>query len=698
VDAMLGPDEATAARRTARAQAVIDRLHQANGQSEEYALLWVRDTRGQPVGGRHGPHLDTRPEVLRQTIEALRARHPGRRVVLLGDDIFAGRPELEEAWRQEGVLDGVDTRTLVEFWTAERNGGQALSYAEQGLFFHRLTTQSDVVQIGMESGALEIPAMLGVPTVYFEAREHDGNKGNRWQLYWQDWAYGDFEPVLDEQGNPRFEPSGRPITRFVTTRTSRAPLPAMRRLLFGPDLPDPANRRGQPVAVYYPARVAVTVDRINRLIHGGELDQWPDRLGRSATLDGDRWTYWSEEDWKRSAYYAEQLRRWVRVDARTPEEAGRKWHGIRLALLGVLEPQFTVDQEYEGVSLAHPYAVLHLERSRIDVDAIRLSRAYGLDPGERAAAVAHAIKSLLDSPGFARQALDDLRLFQLDRSEVRDLGEAVARVTAAPVRAYADRLDVPLGDGQPTPRQVLDRFDATRAGLPEVSTREAAAYIARNAAARPWLAAAAGLDPAVQRVLVAIDQGQGHHLARHGAFAADGRLHGRVARLEDPAQLDEELRGRATDAFRPGDLEHRCPDTATAIHDPVAFAVAFARALEHPVMRAALATPFDPDQRPGRVSLPIGELLGPDGHLYCAGFRIVPVDGSPEAAVANRLIWVRALRAGEAPGVPEPQAAPMESFDGGTVEFFFQVNRQGDGYEISTMFADPPPPGFKNGR
>ncbi|MEV1243736.1 hypothetical protein ACIBO2_11200 [Nonomuraea sp. NPDC050022] len=700
VDAMLGPDEATAARRAARAQAVIDRLHQANGQADrqangqvgEYALLWVRDTRGQPVGGRHGPHLDTRPEVLRQTIEALHARHPGRRVVLLGDDIFAGRPELEEAWRQEGVLDGVDTRTLVEFWAAEHNGGQALSYAEQGLFFHRLTTQSDVVQIGMESGALEIPAMLGVPTVYFEAREHDGNKGNRWQLYWQDWAYGDSEPVLDEQGNPRFDPSGRPITRFVTTETSRAPLPAMRRLLFGPDLPDPANRRGQPVAVYYPARVAVTVDRINRLIRGGELDQWPDRLGRSATLDGDRWTYWSEEDWKRSAYYAEQLRRWVRVDARTPEEAGRKWHGIRLALLGVLEPQFTVDQEYEGVSLAHPYAVLHLERSRIDVDAIRISRAYGLDPGERATAVANAIKSLLDSPGFARQALDDLRLFQLDRSEVRDLGEAVGRVTAAPVRPYADRLDVPLGDGQPTPRQVLDRFDATRAGLPEVSAREAAAYIARHAATRPWLAAAASLDPAVQRVLVAIDQGQGHHLARHGAFAADGRLHGRVARLEDPAQLDEELRGRATDAFRPGDLEHRCPDTATAIHDPVAFAVAFARALEHPLMRAALATPFNPDQRPGRVSLPIGELLGPDGHLYCAGFRIVPVDGSPETAVANRLIWVRALRAGERPGVPEPQATPMESFDGGTVEFFFQVNGQRDGYEISTMFADPPPP------
>ncbi|MEU7744100.1 hypothetical protein [Nonomuraea sp. NPDC049158] len=693
VDAMLGPEEMTAARRTARAQAVVDRLSRANGQAGQYALLWVRDTRGQPVGGRHGPHLDTRPEVLRQTIEALRARHPGRRVVLLGDDVFAGRAELEEAWRQEGVLDGVDTETLVKFWTAGRNDGQALSYAEQGLFFHQLTTQHDVVQIGMESGALEIPAMLGVPTVYFEAREHDGNKGNRWQLYWQDWAYGHFEPVLDEQRNPRFDSGGRPVTRFVTARTIQAPLPAMRRLLFGPDLPDPANRRGQPVAVYYPARVAVTVDRINRLVSSGELDLWPDRLGRTATLDGDRWTYWSEQDWKRSAYYAEQLRRWTSVDARTPEEVGRKWHGIRLALLGVLEPQFTVDQEYEGGSLAHPYTVLHLDRSRLDVDAVRISRAYGLDPGERAAAVTNAIKSLLDSPGFARQALEDLRLFQLDPSEVRDLGEAVGRVTAPQVRPYADRLDVPIGDGQPTPRQVLDRFDATRAGLPEVSTREAAAYIARHAAARPWLAAAARLDPAVQRVIVTIDQGQGHHLARHGAFAADGRLHGRVARLEDPAQLDENLRARATDAFRPGDREHRCPDTATAIHDLVAFAVAFARSLEHPVMREALATPFDPDRRPGRVSLPIDDLLGPDGHLYCAGFRIVPVDGSAENAVANRSIWVGARRAGEEPGVPEPQAAPMRSFEAGTVEFFFQVNRQRDGYEISTMFVDPPPAG-----
>ncbi|MBF8193632.1 hypothetical protein ITP53_49750 [Nonomuraea sp. K274] len=433
VDRMLGPDEAEAERRRSRAQAVVDRLLAANGQADEFALLWVRDTRGQPVGSRHGPHLDTRPEVLRQTIEALRAEHPGRRIVLLGDDVFAGRPGLEEEWRRAGALDGVDTRTLVEFWDDPRNDGGRLTYGEQALFFHLLNTQRDVIQLGMESGALEIPAMLGVPTVYFEAREHDGNKGNRWMLYWQSWAYGEARQLRDAFGNPRFDRLGRPIMTFDVSETAEAPLPAMRRVLFGPDLPDPDNRRGQPVAVYHPARVAVTMDRINRLAHSGEMDRWPERLGRSVEMRGAEWTPWSDSDWERSKYYAEQLRRWLRTDARTPDEIGQKWLGIRLALQGVLEPGFTKDQEYEGVSLAHPYAVLHVDRSRLDNDAIRIDHAYRTtDPDERAAAVTRALKFLLATEDITRQALDDLRAFQLDQSEIDDLRAAVRDVTTQP--------------------------------------------------------------------------------------------------------------------------------------------------------------------------------------------------------------------------------------------------------------------------
>ncbi|MGI5268810.1 nucleotidyl transferase AbiEii/AbiGii toxin family protein [Nonomuraea sp. CA-218870] len=666
IDRMLGPDPATAERRSSRARAVVERLRAANDQADAYALLWVRDTRGQPVGGRHGPHLDTRPEILRQTIEAIRAEHPARRIVLLGDDVFAGRPGLAEAWRDAGVLDGVDTETLVRFWEAARNGGETLGYGEQALFFHELNSGHDVVQVGMESGALEIPAMLGVPTVYFEAREHDGNKGNRWLLYWQRWAYEGSDSVP-------------------------AALPAMRRLLFGPDLPDPENRRGQPVAVYDAARVAVTMDRIDRLVRSGEMDRWPQRLGRSVAMRGEIWMPWSEADWRRSAYYAEQLRRWLGTDARTPEEIGRKWHAIRLTLLGVLEPRFTTDEEYEGVSVVHPYTVLHRERNQIDRTAIRISQAYATDLSRRSTAVAEVLKSLLATPDFIRRGVADLRVFQLDQPEIAELRQAVSRVTAPAAEPYAARLDTPPAGGGPTPREVLERFDASAAGLTPVTAEEAADHIARNAARRPWLAAAANLDPAVQRVLVAVDLGQGHHLARHEGYAADGRLEGRVARLEDPAQTDPSLRARSTDAFRPGDAPHRAPDTATAINDPVAFAVAFARAVEHPDVRRALTAPFDPDRRPGRVSLPISELLGPDGHLYCSGYRIVSGEGGPEAAVANRWQWVLARRDPDRRHEgPEPLAAPMESFAGGTVELFFQPTRERNGYEISTMFVDPP--------
>ncbi|MFI7536808.1 nucleotidyl transferase AbiEii/AbiGii toxin family protein [Streptosporangium sp. NPDC049376] len=703
VDRMLGPDEESAARRTARAQAVVDRLGAANGNPEEYALLWVRDTRGQPVGGRHGPHLDTRPEILRQTIETLRERHPGRRVVLLGDDVFAGRPGLEEAWRREGVLDGVDIRTLVEFWKPEHNEGVALNYAEQGLFFARLAAQHDVVQIGMESGALEIPAMLGVPTVYFEALEHDGNKGNRWLLYWQDWTFGRPEQVLDDQGNPLFDRMGRPVTRFVVEETSPAPLTGMRRVSFGPDLSDPTNRRGQPVAVYHSARLAVTVDRIARLVSSGQLDQWPLRLGRSSSLDGKEWIDWTAEDWRRSAYYADQLRLWLGTDATTPDEVGRKWHGVRLALLGVLEPQFIADQEYEGLSLAHPYAVLSLETSpantsantETDPAAARIAQAYDTAQEERGVAVTEALRPLLASPDLARRALEELRLFQLTPAELLTLGEEIDRATGNAVRPYAERLEIPIAEGQPTPREVLERFDPTVAGLPEVTPEEAARYIADNVATRPWLAGVADLDPAVQRVLVAVDQGQGHHLARHEGFAADGRLERRVTWLEDPAQLDEGERARSTDAFKPGDREHGCADAATAISDPVAFAVAVARSIEHPAVRNALTTPFDPDRRPDRVTVPIEELLGPDGHLYFSGYRIVPLNGSLEAAISNRASWVMERRdpanlpEDRRPTGPEPQAVPIASMEGGSMQYFFQPNRQGDGYEITTMFADP---------
>jgi len=202
-----------------------------------------------------------------------------------------------------------------------------------------------------------------------------------------------------------------------------------------------------------------------------------------------------------------------------------------------------------------------------------------------------------------------------------------------------------------------------------MTAREAVDYIARNAAQRPWLAVAANRDPLVQRVVAAVDRGRAHFLERHGPYTDDARLRRRVTGLEDRAP---------------------CPDIATAFRDADAFAVALARAAEQPDVLAALRTPFDPDSRPERVSVPIESLLGPDGHRYCAGYRLEPVDGRQEAAMERRSAWLAARRVGQ-PAGDEPRCLPIETFEGGTVEILFQPNGANDGYEIATVFVDPPP-------
>jgi hypothetical protein len=96
------------------------------------------------------------------------------------------------------------------------------------------------------------------------------------------------------------------------------------------------------------------------------------------------------------------------------------------------------------------------------------------------------------------------------------------------------------------------------------------------------------------------------------------------------------------------------------------------------------------------VSVPIADLLGPDGHRYVIGYRLQPVGGSAEAAAERRAAWVAARRLG-GPEEGGPESMPIETFEGGTVEMFFQPNAAGNGYEIATMFVDPPVPGMVTG-
>jgi hypothetical protein len=232
---------------------------------------------------------------------------------------------------------------------------------------------------------------------------------------------------------------------------------------------------------------------------------------------------------------------------------------------------------------------------------------------------------------------------------------------------------------EPSDGGVLERFEPSRAGLPEVSREGAAAYIEAHLADRPWLAAVRDCSPDAQRVVVALDQGHGHAHIRHDSWVTEEMNERRVRNLEDPAQLDPDKRG--IDGLAVGNLPHRCGDTASRITNPEIFAKAFARGVEHPDVRAALDSN---GPRPEAIILPISSVLGDNGHKFCSGWRLEPVNGSLDEARANRRAWATGGRDG-----PEPRAHAVETFEGGTVTFAFRRSPMG-GYEVSTMYVNPP--------
>ena len=192
-----------------------------------------------------------------------------------------------------------------------------------------------------------------------------------------------------------------------------------------------------------------------------------------------------------------------------------------------------------------------------------------------------------------------------------------------------------------------------------------------------WLAAARDRSPEVQRLFAALDQGGGHGHIRHEGWVTEEMSRRRVAYLEDPAQLDPAKRAAAIDGLKSPEASHHCRAASSRITDPDAFAVAFARGIEHPTVRAALDAKFTPGQVPRPVSLSIGDLLGPYGYRYCTGWRLQPVEGSMNAAREHRAAWIEARRQARDAAGPEPEARTAGTFAGGKVVFAFAPNFQG---------------------
>jgi hypothetical protein len=232
----------------------------------------------------------------------------------------------------------------------------------------------------------------------------------------------------------------------------------------------------------------------------------------------------------------------------------------------------------------------------------------------------------------------------------------------------------------------LARFEPRRAGLPDVSKDEANHYIETQRSDRPWLNSARHASPEVQQVFAALDQGNGHGHIRHEGWLTPEKSQLRVQYMQDPAQLDPVKRAEGKDGLLPDDKAHYCGAISAAIRDPSAFATAFARGIEHPGVRRALETPVEPRRRPESVNIPIRDLLGPEGHQSCEGYRLV--GDTSLAARQERKTWLRETRAGETPSVPQPLLAPLD-FRGGTIEFRFKANDARTGYEVLTMFPAP---------
>jgi hypothetical protein len=239
------------------------------------------------------------------------------------------------------------------------------------------------------------------------------------------------------------------------------------------------------------------------------------------------------------------------------------------------------------------------------------------------------------------------------------------------------------------PRAELARFDPERAGLPRMSVDDADRYLAQHKGARPWLVTVEAACPETRRILAALDAGGGHGHIRHDGWVTEWANMRRVTHLEDPAQLDAGKRALGIDGLRPNDRPHWCGRIVTRITDPDAFATAFVRGVEDPEVRELLDTQYDPASRPDRVALPIADLLGPGGYRFCTGWQLMPVRGSMRAARAGRDDWIAARSQGHDRDVPEPEARPVPTFQGGDFVFAFERNDAQRRYGVVSLFPQP---------
>jgi hypothetical protein len=290
---------------------------------------------------------------------------------------------------------------------------------------------------------------------------------------------------------------------------------------------------------------------------------------------------------------------------------------------------------------------------------------------------------VIDAPDVPRETAESSRGEVLDDPERRREESAESQ----------QRVD---GQGESRPFKVnrteLAGFDLKRAGLPDMSIESAAKYTDEHRDSRPWLSMTDHASPEARRIIAAMDAAGGHAHIRHEGWVTEEANRRRVAFREDPAQLDPEKRHLSIDGLQEKDKRHRCGEMATRVADPDAFATAFVRGAQHPKVREALATPFDPDKTPGAAIIPISDLLGPEGHEQCTGWQLEPIEGSVTTAREQRNKWVADRAKGLEPKFPEARPVPVPTFEEGAIVFAFTRIDDEQRYGFVTMFAQPAQP------
>jgi hypothetical protein len=136
------------------AQGIEDFCHRTFRRRQQLLLMWGRRS-GQNPGGAH-PELDTNKYAVIQILDLLVQQNPHRQVVIIGDALY-----------RKGNAGKHAYINLVDFWD-KVIPQHRLDRLAQLYFLAVLNRHCDVIAIGMRSGVLEGPALLGMRTLFLE--------------------------------------------------------------------------------------------------------------------------------------------------------------------------------------------------------------------------------------------------------------------------------------------------------------------------------------------------------------------------------------------------------------------------------------------------------------------------------------------------------------------------------------------------